>query len=76
MLTPGIFIKSVLQGLVLFAASFGAYYTTLAGNEANAPVARAMGLAIIMISNLLLVQVIARNVILHFVRLLAWQKTS
>ena len=57
MLTPGIFIKSVLQGLVLFAASFGAYYTTLAGNEANAPVARAMGLAIIMISNLLLVQV-------------------
>ena len=57
MLTPRIFIKSVLQGLAIFAASFGAYYTTLAGNEANAPVARAMGLAIIMISNLLLVQV-------------------
>jgi Ca2+-transporting ATPase len=50
-------IKSVIQGLVIFAASFGTYYTVLAGNPENAPVARAMGLAIIMLSNLFLVQV-------------------
>ena len=57
LLTPRILIKSVIQGLVIFAASFGTYLTVLAGNEANAPVARTMGLAIIMLSNLLLVQV-------------------
>ncbi len=57
MLTPRLLIKSVLQGIVIFAASFGTYLTVLDGNEANAPVARAMGLAIIMLSNLLLVQV-------------------
>lgn len=49
--------KSVIQGLAVFAASFGIYFTTLAGNPANAPVARAMGLVVIMLSNLLLVQV-------------------
>ncbi|MCF0121061.1 MAG: cation-translocating P-type ATPase [Oscillospiraceae bacterium] len=56
-LTPGVLIKSVLQGLAVFAASFGTYYFTLAGDPANAPVSRAMGLAVIMLSNLLLVQV-------------------
>lgn len=50
-------MKSIIQGLVIFAASFGTYYTVLANNPANAPVARAMGLTIIMIANLLLVQV-------------------
>ncbi len=49
--------KSVIQGLAVFAASFGIYFTTLAGDPANAPVARAMGLVVIMLSNLLLVQV-------------------
>ena len=49
--------KSVLQGLVIFAASFGTYFTVLAGTPENAPIARAMGLAIIMLSNLFLVQV-------------------
>ena len=49
--------KSVVQGLVIFAASFGTYFTVLAGNSNNAPVARAMGLAIIMLANLFLVQV-------------------
>ena len=53
----GFLAKSVLQGLVIFAASFGTYYTVLGGNPANAPTARAMGLAIIMLSNLFLVQV-------------------
>ncbi|MEA4964594.1 MAG: cation-translocating P-type ATPase [Oscillospiraceae bacterium] len=50
-------LKSVLQGLAVFAASFGTYYSVLAGDPAKAPVARAMGLAVIMLSNLLLVQV-------------------
>ncbi len=52
-----ILTKSVLQGLVIFASSFGTYFYMLAGNPENAPVARAMGLAIIMLSNLFLVQV-------------------
>jgi Ca2+-transporting ATPase len=57
MLTPRVLMKSVLQGLTIFIASFGTYYCTLTGNVANAPVARAMGLAVIMLANLLLVQV-------------------
>ncbi len=57
LLNAGIFIKSIIQGLVIFAASFGVYFTTLDGNTDNAPLARAMGLAIIMLSNLFLVQV-------------------
>jgi len=55
--SPGLLAKSILQGLVIFAASFGTYYTVLGGNAANAPIARAMGLSIIMLSNLFLVQV-------------------
>lgn len=50
-------LKSVLQGLVIFAASFGTYFITFGGNPSNAPAARAMGLGIIMLSNLFLVQV-------------------
>lgn len=50
-------VKSLIQGIVLFAASFGTYYTMLSSNAANAPIARAMGLAVIIIGNLLLVQV-------------------
>ncbi len=50
-------LKSFIQGLVIFAASFGTYYAVLAYNPANAPTARAMGLVIVMLSNLFLVQV-------------------
>ncbi|MBK5254169.1 MAG: cation-translocating P-type ATPase [Peptostreptococcaceae bacterium] len=57
LLNRGIFIKSIIQGLVIFGASFGAYFITLDGNPDNAPLARAMGIAIIMLSNLFLVQV-------------------
>ena len=57
LLTGALLNKSVLQGLFVFAASFGAYYYTLAGSPANAPTARAMGLSIIMLANLFLVQV-------------------
>jgi len=49
--------KSIIQGLVIFAASFSTYFMMLGGNADNAPVARSMGLAIIMVSNLFLVQV-------------------
>jgi len=52
-----ILTKSILQGFIIFAASFGTYFYMLAGNSENAPIARAMGLAIIMLSNLFLVQV-------------------
>jgi P-type Ca2+ transporter type 2C len=57
LLSGRLLLKSVIQGLVIFAASFGTYYMTLNGNPDNAPMARAMGLAIIMLSNLFLVQV-------------------
>jgi Ca2+-transporting ATPase len=50
-------LKSLIQGLFVFAASFGTYTTVLGGNISNAPAARAMGLAVIMLSNLFLVQV-------------------
>lgn len=53
-LTSKVLVKSIIQGLVLFAASFGAYYYYL---DSSIELARSMGLAIIMISNLLLVQV-------------------
>ena len=50
--------RSVLLGLTVFAASFGTYYTVLQMNPAaNASVARAMGLTVIFLSNLLLVLV-------------------
>jgi len=57
MLTTGTLVKSVLQGVTLFAASFGVYYYTLSANPDNANVARSMGIGVIMIANLLLVQV-------------------
>ncbi len=57
LLNPKLFAKSIIQGLIIFAASFGTYFITLNGNTDNASVARAMGLSIIMISNLFLVQV-------------------
>lgn len=61
-LTSKVLIKSVLQGLAVFVASFGTYYATLAGNPGNAPIARTMGLAIIVLANVFLVQVNSSNV--------------
>lgn len=46
-----------MQGLVVFAASFGTYYYMILQDEANAPVSRSMGLAVLMLANLFLVQV-------------------
>jgi len=54
-------VKSVLQGLAIFGASFGSYYFFLRQNPDNAPLARTMGLAVIMIANLFLVQVNSSN---------------
>jgi Ca2+-transporting ATPase len=55
LLTSKSLTKSVIQGIVIFAASFGVYYFTLKSNSAE--VARSMGLTVLMISNILLVQV-------------------
>ena len=57
LLTAKILFKSVMQGLVIFGASFGTYYTFLNNSSNNAPIARAMGLTIILLANVLLVQV-------------------
>lgn len=56
-LNKGTLFKSIIQGLVLFAGSFGTYYYILSQNIENIVVARTMGLAIIVLGNLLLVQV-------------------
>lgn len=50
---------SVIQGIVMFAASFGTYYFLLKENPQNSELARTMGLAIIIFANLFLVQVIS-----------------
>ena len=49
--------KSILQGLVIFAASFGTYYYILQHDNGDATLARTMGLSIIVLANLFLVQV-------------------
>jgi Ca2+-transporting ATPase len=60
-LSVGILLKSILQGLAIFAASFGVYYTTLIRSQGSAPLARTMGLSVIMIANIFLVHVNSSN---------------
>lgn len=60
-LSAGLLAKSVLQGVVIFAASFGLYFFMNPYLKSNAPIARAMGLAVIMLANLFLVQVNSSN---------------
>lgn len=60
-LNSKILIKSIIQGIVMFTASFITYITVLSNNETNAPLARAMGIAVIMLGNLFLVQVNSSN---------------
>ena len=55
-------IKSISQGLFIFASSFILYFTTLNQNPDNAPIARSMGLCVIIIANLFLVQVNSSNI--------------
>lgn len=56
LLNPGLLVKSVIQGLVLFAASFGSYVLALAGGS-EAETARSMGLTVVILGNLFLVLV-------------------
>ena len=60
-LTKRSLIKSILQGVAIFAASFGTYYYMLSKNLGNAGTARSMGISIILLSNLFLVQVNSSN---------------
>lgn len=55
LLTARLMIKSVLQGLMIFAAAFGSYYFFL--QNSSPETARTMAMAIIMLANLFLVQV-------------------
>ncbi len=60
LLTAGGLCRSIAQGLMIFAASFGAYYGMLqSGFPAES--ARAMGLAVIMLANLFLVQMVSSD---------------
>lgn len=61
LITMATLLKSVLQGLVIFGASFGAYVLFLTQNPDDAALARSMGIAIILLSNVLLVQVNSSN---------------
>lgn len=60
-LTSKVLIKSIIQGIVLFMASFGVYYAHLNSYPGEAEIARSMGLAVIVISNIFLVQVNSSN---------------
>ncbi|OPD24127.1 hypothetical protein AL710_05205 [Clostridium botulinum] len=57
LLTVKILFKSAVQGLMIFGASFGTYFTFLNQYPNNAPLARTMGITIILLANVLLVQV-------------------
>jgi Ca2+-transporting ATPase len=59
LVNTSLLLKSVLQGIVVFAASFATYFYMLHSVDIDAATARAMGLSIIIIANLLLVQVIS-----------------
>lgn len=60
-LSSGLLIKSILQGLVIFLASFGSYYLTLRQDPSNDELARTMGLVVLIIANIFLVQVNSSN---------------
>ena len=61
LLTPRLMMKSVLQGLVVFAVSFGTYLTMLRMHPGDPMTARTMGLAIMILANIFLVQVISSD---------------
>lgn len=60
-LTSGILFKSILQGIVIFAAAFGTYYTIIKQNPASGALGRTMGLTIIFLANIFLVHVNSSN---------------
>jgi len=61
LLSMKLLAKSVAQGLVLFAASFGTFYLSLLGDPSNPALARTMGIAILLTGNVLLVLVNASD---------------
>lgn len=61
LLTAKNLAKSILQGIIIFAASFGTYFISLKYYGVSAAAARSMGLAVIFLSNILLVQVNSSN---------------
>ncbi len=71
-LTRGTLLKSILQGVTVFAASFLTYINELQGNPSDAATARTMGISVIIIANLFLVTVNSsnRNSILNSLQLL------
>nr|WP_207704273.1 cation-translocating P-type ATPase [Enterococcus sp. 665A]MBO1341935.1 cation-translocating P-type ATPase [Enterococcus sp. 665A] len=60
-LSTKLLVKSVIQGLVIFIASFGAYYLSLQQAPTNDELARTMGLTVLIISNIFLVLVNSSN---------------
>lgn len=56
-LKAGLLVKSFIQGLFVFAASFGAYFAMDPFSPSGAAAARTMGLSVILLANLLLVLV-------------------
>jgi P-type Ca2+ transporter type 2C len=75
-LSAGILFKSILQGIVIFAASFGLYLLFLGLYPDDPSLARTMGLVTIILSNLFLVQVNSSNYdfAIQSMRLLAGDK--
>lgn len=73
MLTRKGLFKSVLQGLTIFLAAFGIYYWTFIHHPAGDPIARTMGLSVLILSNLFLVLVNSsdHDSVLHSIRRLA-----
>ncbi|MGX2946300.1 cation-translocating P-type ATPase [Enterococcus alishanensis] len=57
LLSKGLLLKSLIQGLVIFLATFSVYYFTLQQDPSNDELARTMGLAVLVIANIFLVQV-------------------
>jgi ATPase, P-type (transporting), HAD superfamily, subfamily IC len=56
-LDRSLFTKSIIQGLIIFASSFGAYYYLLRGLSQTGEMARTMGMAVLIFANLFLVLV-------------------
>ncbi|MEA4831287.1 MAG: cation-translocating P-type ATPase [Oscillospiraceae bacterium] len=75
LINTAILMKSLLQGIIMFTASFCTYYYML-NQDSNAIVARSMGLTIIIMSNLFLVLVNSsdRDFIFHSVSRLVKDK--
>ena len=57
LLNARMIIKSIIQGLVIFAMSFGIYYYMLMQNSDDGAIGRTMGLGVLLIANIFLVQV-------------------